>query len=121
MVVSFVSSAYYSESYGIEWGSRQMRLVRVHVDACLARQAVFILDGSRRPKSPFNIRMLSKALSKVQERKAVEYVEDSFMEITSAFKKRSASMRSANSENTEIVREQLRTFHDETSNSHSIY
>jgi hypothetical protein len=68
-----------------------------------------------------NIRMLSKALSKVQERKAVEYVEDSFMEITSAFKKRSASMRSANSENTEIVREQLRTFHDETSNSHSIY
>lgn len=67
-----------------------------------------------------NIRMLTKALSKVQERKAVEYVEDSFMEITSAFKKRSASMHSANSENTEIVGEQLRTVNDETSNSLSI-
>jgi hypothetical protein len=50
-----------------------------------------------------NIHRSRKALSKVQERKAVEYVEDSFMEITSAFKKRSASMRSASSESTEIV------------------
>jgi hypothetical protein len=34
--------------------------------------------------------MIPQALSKAQERKAVEYVEDSFMDITSAFKKRSA-------------------------------
>jgi hypothetical protein len=33
---------------------------------------------------------IPQALSKAQERKAVEYVEDSFMDITSAFKKRSA-------------------------------
>jgi hypothetical protein len=71
-------------------------LYRHHVDPCLT-----LCSSHQQLKmaqvSSNGLLKVPQALSRVQERKAVEYIEDTFMDISGAFKKRLASMRSASS------------------------